>query len=342
MTGNTAALVPASDASVTTPGSFGNGTVANETMQSSSPRGLPHNKTAMAGSQITFMQELDRIQQQNISFSLKLEREKKRKEYLDEHVEVATQQFREAQRKTRDGFIVKENDMLFRKQVALLEQKLEATKVKISVTRVNNQTLRQKVMGLRKEKIMQLEILNGLNVNLANAKEKVEATKRETVAVNDKRQRTQQAIAGMKARMMKEIHDFSHDLSAAKTSVYAAQDTMLTNIRHKLQATMEMSQTGGLSGSPRGANASAFGTTSYFNHTSTTGGGNGGGNGGGATVSGKRGAAHHTAQQFDLSALLAEAEVGSLEELVTTLHKAEEAMFVMYNDMQVRPYLAPI
>ena len=133
---------------------------------------------------------------------------------------------------------------------------------------------------------------------------------------------------------MKEIHDFSHDLSAAKTSVYAAQDTMLTNIRHKLQATMEMSQTGGLSGSPRGANASAFGTTSYFNHTSTT--------GGGATVSGKRGAAHHTAQQFDLSALLAEAEVGSLEELVTTLHKAEEAMFVMYNDMQVRPYLAPI
>lgn len=216
MTGTGALLPSSSHLSVATPGSFSipHGTAASYT--TSSPRAKT---TTMAGSQVEFMQELERIQQQTISFSLKLEREKKRKEYLDEHLEVATQQFREAQRKTRDGFIVKENDVLFRKQVALLEQKLEATKVKISVTRVNNQTLRQKVMGQRKEKIMQLEILDGLNVNLSNAKDKVEATKRETVAVNDKRQRTQQAIAGMKARMMKEIHDFSHDLTVAKVRV---------------------------------------------------------------------------------------------------------------------------
>ena len=153
--------------------------------------------------QLLFMQELSNIQQQQLSFSMKLEKEKKRKEYLDEHLEVATVQFRKAQRETRDGVIVKENDQLFRKQVALLEQKLEATKVKISVTRVNNQALRQKVMGLRKEKMMQLEILNGLNIALTNAKDKVEAAKRETVAVIDKKQRTQAAIANLKSKMMK-------------------------------------------------------------------------------------------------------------------------------------------
>ena len=270
--------------------------------------------------QLLFMQELSNIQQQQLSFSLKLEKEKKRKEYLDEHLEVANVQFRKAQRDTRDGVIVKENDQLFRKQVALLEQKLEATKVKISVTRVNNQALRQKVMGLRKEKMMQLEILNGLNIALTNAKEKVEAAKRETVAVIDKKQRTQAAIANLKSKMVKEIQDFSHDLSAAKNSVYAAQDTMLTNIRSKLQSSMEW-------------NLSHIGRTSAFHTGNVT----------------NQGSEHHEKNNkkcsesgssnhshFDLNNLLAEVGVSSLEDLIITLQKAEESMFTMYNEMQER------
>ena len=104
---------------------------------------------------------------------------------------------------------------------------------------------------------------------------------------------------------------------------------MLSNIRHKLQASMEMGHSSGL-GSPRGAAAS---TSSH----------GGGGAGSGPSVAGKRGASQHphAAALFDLPTLLAEAGVGSLEELMATLHQAEEAMFVMYNDMQVRPYIAP-
>jgi hypothetical protein len=57
---------------------------------------------------------------------------------------------------------VKENDAVNQKQIHRLEQQLQAAKVKLSVARRNNQVLRAKVDQLRKEKLMQLKILDGL------------------------------------------------------------------------------------------------------------------------------------------------------------------------------------
>ena len=58
--------------------------------------------------------------------------------------------------------IVREHDVIHQKHISRLEHQIDAGKVKVSVQRKNNQNLKQKVMDFRKEKRMQLQILDGL------------------------------------------------------------------------------------------------------------------------------------------------------------------------------------
>jgi hypothetical protein len=69
---------------------------------------------------------------------------------------------REIQDKTQNGNIAKQHDILNKKLIARLECQLQASKVKLSTARNENIGYRNKVDDLRREKLLQLQILNDL------------------------------------------------------------------------------------------------------------------------------------------------------------------------------------
>ena len=66
------------------------------------------------------------------------------------------------QDKTKNGNIVKEHDMANKKQIGRLEHHLQMSKIKLSVSRNENSTLKKKVQEQRRDKLFHLQIYNSL------------------------------------------------------------------------------------------------------------------------------------------------------------------------------------
>jgi hypothetical protein len=66
------------------------------------------------------------------------------------------------QDKTKNGSIVKEHDILNKKQLGRLEHHLQMSKVKLSVSRNENASLKKKVQEVRRGKLLHLQILSDL------------------------------------------------------------------------------------------------------------------------------------------------------------------------------------
>lgn len=101
---------------------------------------------------------MDRIQEQQILYTSKMEKERKRTEELDELLEGARQQRRVLRDLTRNGSIVNEDDKTNRTNITKLEKKLQSAKIKLSVCRRDNSTQKMKIDKLRKDKLMHLQI----------------------------------------------------------------------------------------------------------------------------------------------------------------------------------------
>ena len=65
---------------------------------------------------------------------------------------------RNLQSRTRNGNIIIDNSRIYNKQIQLKEKKLNAEKLKLSVSQNNNINMHSKINELRKEQILQNEI----------------------------------------------------------------------------------------------------------------------------------------------------------------------------------------
>lgn len=92
----------------------------------------------------------------------KIEKEKQRKEQLEEAMEEAKLRLRLIQDKTKNGNIVKDHEMMNKKLLGRLEHQLQMSKIKLSTSKNENITLKAKVQDLRREKLLHLQILNDL------------------------------------------------------------------------------------------------------------------------------------------------------------------------------------
>lgn len=105
---------------------------------------------------------LDQLQEQQIIFTEKLENEKKRKEILSKKLSEARVQCRELREQTQNGVIINEDDKVHRKRITRLEKQLQTAKIKLSVTRRDNHQAKLRIDGLRKDKLLHLQIKNDL------------------------------------------------------------------------------------------------------------------------------------------------------------------------------------
>lgn len=69
---------------------------------------------------------------------------------------------RAVQDKTKNGSVLQEHDRSHRKELNKLEHQMQMAKVKLSVARNENTALKTKVMGLRREKFLHLQISHDL------------------------------------------------------------------------------------------------------------------------------------------------------------------------------------
>ena len=71
-------------------------------------------------------------------------------------------ELRAIQDKTKNGSVLQEHDRSHRKELNKLEHQMQMAKVKLSVARNENIALKAKVVSLRKEKFLHLQINNDL------------------------------------------------------------------------------------------------------------------------------------------------------------------------------------
>ena len=88
----------------------------------------------------------------------KLENEKSRKKYLEECVQTSRLKYYEMQTKTKNGWVARESYISNNRTIQLGEQKLQASKIKLSLAKTENVQLHLKIDELRKEKLLQLKI----------------------------------------------------------------------------------------------------------------------------------------------------------------------------------------
>ena len=112
-----------------------------------------------ADSVLSFAKILDRLRRKQLEFSIKLENEKARKKYLEECVQTSRKKYYEMQTKTKNGWAARESYIHNNRTIQLGEQKLQASKIKLSLAKTENVQLHFKIDELRKEKLLQLKIL---------------------------------------------------------------------------------------------------------------------------------------------------------------------------------------
>jgi len=259
-----------------------------------------------SGGVMGLMKDLDRLQEQQVTYSHKIEMEKKRKAEVDQALENAKEELRSYQATTKSGSIVKDEEIIKKKMIGKLEHALQKTRVKYSVLHRDNGVMKRKIDEMRQEKIMHLTILSELERELVESRERAKYTQKEITVVNDRKHRLEVEITNLKHKMFRDMEVFSSELGAAKRDISNTQANILGSIRERLQGAFDTAN---------------FDDFSEFDERSA------------AALENER--SHSaSAKQSELAVLLSEVGVDSLEDLIVTLQQAEEKMFVKYHEIQ--------
>jgi len=140
--------------------------------------------------------------------------------------------------------------------------------------------------------------------DLKVSKGKLQAASKDIAAVNDQKYRIKQALLNTKNRMVRDMEEFSRDMSAAKQAVSDSQESVMQSIRERLSNTFAAMQ-----GSRR--LIERFDKFDASQHISEV-----------------------SAQQAEIRDILAQCGVSSVPDLVMTVQTGEEQIFSMYNEIQ--------
>lgn len=267
----------------------------------------------------SFRKELNRLQDEQICYIRKLEKEKLRKELLREDLERVKIALRIIQEKTKNGNIAKDFDVINKKKVARLEHGLQSSKIKLSVARNENAVLKRKIQDLRRDKMLHLQILADLGKEAHEIKKKIKQGHKELLVINDKKHKAKMGIVNIKHTMIRDMEEFSRELYTAKQHISQAQQNILGTIRTQIKTanTRNSSPGGGLEGTSKTATPNQQFGTEDFQSTKIS-------------VEAIRD------RQTEIEALLKETEFSSLDEIVNALQASEEKMFTLYNETQVK------
>jgi hypothetical protein len=205
------------------------------------------------------------------------------------------------QNKTRNGTIIKEDELNNKKLLTRLEHQLQTARVKLSVIRRDNRLLKTKIDETRKDKLMHVQIVHNLDKELESNKRKTAEAHKLVALANDKKHHVQIEVAALKHKMVRDMEDFGRELSQAKQTIQTTQGTIMESIKDRL----ELIQT--FDGSRHHGNTLKHSTN--VNDVDEN-------------------------KVDEIEECLREINIPTVEELVQVLHVSEEQAFFLYNEIQ--------
>lgn len=272
------------------------------------------NSTASTTGVGYFLKELDKLQDQQMLYAKKLEKEKRKKQKLDEQIEEAKNDVLSLKAATRGGAVMKEAQFAHKKALARLEKNLQMARIKLSVAHSENTDTRKQIDSLRRNKVLFLQIRRDLELELEGVKRKIQDAHKEIGVVNDNKQRVKLEKTAIKNQMMNDMEEFGRELQAAKHNISSTQEVIIGTIRDRMESSYATwgDTKGAGDGSPR------FTTTQRSNNQESQ-------------------FDDHEEEEgasSDIEHLLAATGASSIEELMADLQQSEEYIFSMYKNIQ--------
>jgi hypothetical protein len=275
---------------------FDDGSVFDQTSLDSKHQGSVGSKNMN-----DFLKNMDYVQHQQVKVAKKLEAERKRSAQLDELSVNIKNELKLIQNKTRNGTIIKEDELNNKKLLTRLEHQLQTARVKLSVIRRDNRLLKTKIDETRKDKLMHVQIVHNLDKELESNKRKTAEAHKLVALANDKKHHVQIEVAALKHKMVRDMEDFGRELSQAKQTIQTTQGTIMESIKDRL----ELIQT--FDGSRHHGNTLKHSTN--VNDVDEN-------------------------KVDEIEECLREINIPTVEELVQVLHVSEEQAFFLYNEIQ--------
>ena len=275
---------------------FDDGSVFDQTSLDSKHQGSVASK-----GMTDFLKNMDYVQHQQVKIGKKIEAERKRSMQLDELCVNIRNELKLIQHKTRNGSIIKEDELNNKKLINRLEHQLQTGRVKLSVIRRDNRLLKTKIDETRKDKLMHVQIVHNLEKELEANKRKTADAHKHVALANDKKHQVQIEVAALKHKMVRDMEDFGRELTQAKQSIQTTQGTIMESIKDRL----ELIQT--YDGNRHRGHA--------HKHDATIIGGD-------------------ENKVDEIAEYLREINIPTVEELVQVLHVSEEQAFFLYNEIQ--------
>mmetsp|Transcript_8089 Transcript_8089/g.11360 ORF Transcript_8089/g.11360 Transcript_8089/m.11360 type:complete len:546 (+) Transcript_8089:13-1650(+) len=301
----------------------GDGNHGDESVHTTlSPRTTNHRTNSITAADI-FSKNFSRLQEQQIIFTTKLEKEKKRKEDIEVKLQYAKDNLTSLLEKTKSGAITKDVEISNQKVIGKVEHNLQMARIKLSIARNDNSNVKKKVDDLRKEKLLHVQILNDLVRETNEIKAKIKNFQKEILHINEKKHRVKVNISSAKNKMIQDMEDFANELSIAKQNISNNQANMLGTIREKLQLSVDG---GSIPSTPYIPGSSKKQTSPRQFRT--------GDSAGSGYDSNTAVSAGKTSRQSEITVVLEDSGFGNVEELLTALQQSEEKMFSIYNTTQ--------
>ncbi|CAE7537273.1 ODA1 [Symbiodinium microadriaticum] len=203
-----------------------------------SPRGVTNTVSVATASGVgNFLRDLDKLQEQQIFFAKKVDKQKRVKQKYEEELEELKGEVLALRAATRSGDLKKEEEQNFKKTIARIEKSVQMARIKYSVIHSENTDTRKHIDDTRKDKILYLQIKTNLERDIGDLKRKIQDTHREVTAVNDAKQRAKNEKKNIKNKMLSDMEEFARELHVAKENISATQEVIIGTIREKMEST---------------------------------------------------------------------------------------------------------
>lgn len=143
------------------------GSLAEETI--GGPNSPSKNAVPAPTSMVNLTKDIDRIQEQNILYSSKLELEEKKSAKLDAKIKAAEIRIRSLYNNTRGGAVIVDDTVKYKKEIAKFEKTLQTIRIQLSKSNTENINLKSKITDARTDKLLYLQIHNDLVFKIFNA-----------------------------------------------------------------------------------------------------------------------------------------------------------------------------
>lgn len=262
---------------------------------------------------VNFLKDLDRVQEQQIHFSKKIEKEKRRKQQLETDIKVIKKDVFDMKNRTRDGKAMRDEEAACKKAIARLEKKVQKARIQLSVAHTENCDARKEIDAMRLNKVMYLQIRTDMSTELEETKKKISEIQKENIILNNRKLKAKSEKNSIKNQMLSDMEDFSREMQAAKENISSNQEAVIETIREKLNSITNDWEN-------YGENENAG-----MGHVT-------------APSSGFRDSLAETISHSDedeIRTLLSATGLNSVEELLENMQRCEDSIFSMYKNIQL-------